>query len=177
MKALSIQQPWAWLIAHGPKDVENRNWMTGYRGIVLIHAGKQVDGSFFANDGKTVFLPYAEQVLGWDVGAVIPQSFEEYERGGIIGYAMLKDVVTKSESRWFRGKYGFVLTQRHPVDFIPLRGQLGLFDVPAEIEEQINKIRDRRAWEEDAKDMAQIKREWRNYRLEGDETPPWKYSQ
>ena len=32
MKALSIQQPWAWLIAHGKKDVENRTWATAFRG-------------------------------------------------------------------------------------------------------------------------------------------------
>jgi ASCH domain len=139
MKALSIQQPWAWLIANGPKDIENRDWNTSYRGLVLIHAGKQVDSSFF--DGNSLFLAYAEQTLGWDVAAVIPQSLTEYERGGIVGYATLKDVVTKSESRWFRGKYGFVLSERTPVPFIPLRGQLGLFDVYAEVEAQINTTR------------------------------------
>src|SRR6266704_3971421 len=149
MKALSIQQPWAYLICQGHKDIENRDWNTVYRGLVLIHAGKQVDGKFFANDGKTVFLPYAERVCGNAVAAIMPQNFEDYERGGIVGYATLKEVVTKSDSPWFRGKYGFVLTQRHSVDFIPLRGQLGLFDVPSEIE-------------------AQIKREWEAYRLEGD---------
>lgn len=38
MKALSIRQPWAWLIANGYKDIENRSWRTNYRGPVLIHA-------------------------------------------------------------------------------------------------------------------------------------------
>ena len=38
MKALSIKQPWASLIAHGIKDIENRTWATKYRGKVLIHA-------------------------------------------------------------------------------------------------------------------------------------------
>jgi len=40
MKALSVRQPWAWLIAHGLKPVENREWETHYRGPVLIHASK-----------------------------------------------------------------------------------------------------------------------------------------
>lgn len=31
MKALSVQQPWAWAIFNG-KPVENRTWPTGYRG-------------------------------------------------------------------------------------------------------------------------------------------------
>lgn len=39
MKAISIKQPWASLIAHGIKDIENRSWRTNYRGRVLIHAG------------------------------------------------------------------------------------------------------------------------------------------
>ena len=38
MKAISIKQPWASLIAHGIKDIENRTWATKYRGKVLIHA-------------------------------------------------------------------------------------------------------------------------------------------
>lgn len=38
MKALTIKQPWASLIAHGVKDIENRTWKTKYRGRIYIHA-------------------------------------------------------------------------------------------------------------------------------------------
>lgn len=38
MKALTIKQPWASLIANGIKDVENRTWRTKYRGRIYIHA-------------------------------------------------------------------------------------------------------------------------------------------
>src|SRR3990167_9411398 len=40
MKALSIRQPWAWLILHAGKDIENRGWPTSFRGRFLIHASK-----------------------------------------------------------------------------------------------------------------------------------------
>jgi len=45
MKALSIRQPWAWLIAHGHKLYENRDWSKynphkRQRGPILIHAGQ-----------------------------------------------------------------------------------------------------------------------------------------
>ena len=40
MKALTICQPYAHLIAIGEKVVENRTWPTRYRGPLLIHAGK-----------------------------------------------------------------------------------------------------------------------------------------
>ena len=39
MKALTIMQPWAELIASGEKRVENRTWRTRYRGPLAIHAG------------------------------------------------------------------------------------------------------------------------------------------
>lgn len=40
MKALTICQPYAELIARGDKPIENRTWPTHYRGPLLIHAGK-----------------------------------------------------------------------------------------------------------------------------------------
>jgi hypothetical protein len=38
MKALTVQQPWAWAIFHG-KDIENRTQLWTYRGPLAIHAG------------------------------------------------------------------------------------------------------------------------------------------
>ena len=46
MKAISIKQPWASLIAHGIKDIENRTWKTNYRGKVYIHAPSRQAGSY-----------------------------------------------------------------------------------------------------------------------------------
>ena len=40
MRALTVRQPWASLIAAGAKTIETRSWSTGYRGDLLIHAGK-----------------------------------------------------------------------------------------------------------------------------------------
>lgn len=40
MKALTISQPFASLIADGEKWIENRRWYTPYRGPLAIHAGK-----------------------------------------------------------------------------------------------------------------------------------------
>ena len=46
MKALSVRQPWASLIASGQKTIELRRWRTSYRGPLLIYASasKQGDG-------------------------------------------------------------------------------------------------------------------------------------
>jgi hypothetical protein len=40
MKAITILQPWASLIACGAKKIETRSWATKYRGKIAIHAGK-----------------------------------------------------------------------------------------------------------------------------------------
>lgn len=40
MKAISLTQPWATLIAIGAKKIETRSWNTTYRGPLAIHAAK-----------------------------------------------------------------------------------------------------------------------------------------
>lgn len=40
MKALSILEPWASLIALGHKKIETRSWPTSWRGPLAIHASK-----------------------------------------------------------------------------------------------------------------------------------------
>jgi len=42
MKALTIHQPWANLIAHGAKQYETRSWRTNYHGRIAIHASKLI---------------------------------------------------------------------------------------------------------------------------------------
>ncbi|MGR6127871.1 ASCH domain-containing protein [Paenibacillus sp. SER-28] len=43
MKAITIMQPWATLIALGEKKFETRGWATKYRGPLAIHAGQKID--------------------------------------------------------------------------------------------------------------------------------------
>lgn len=43
MKAITIIQPWATLIALREKKFETRSWRTKYRGELAIHAGKKID--------------------------------------------------------------------------------------------------------------------------------------
>lgn len=41
MKAISLWQPWASLLACGAKKYETRSWATSYRGPIAIHASKR----------------------------------------------------------------------------------------------------------------------------------------
>src|ERR1700744_118543 len=40
MKALTLTQPWASLVALQEKRIETRSWLTAYRGELVIHAAK-----------------------------------------------------------------------------------------------------------------------------------------
>lgn len=121
MKAISIRQPWAWLIAHGHKDIENRSWRTNYRGPVLIHAAK----------GMTKDEYIGAYVMAEEQGIIIPD-FKDLQRGGIIGKAVIIDCISHSYSPWFFGRYGFVMQNMKPLPFQPCKGELNFFtpDIP-----------------------------------------------
>jgi hypothetical protein len=118
MKALSIRQPWAWLIVHGHKDIENRQWRTLYRGKILVHAAKGITEEEYA-------IAY---VLAEEQGVELPP-FKELERGGIVGEVEIVDCVDRDASPWFFGEWGFVLAKAKPLPFRPMKGKLGLFKV------------------------------------------------
>jgi hypothetical protein len=44
MKALTLWQPWATLVAIGAKRIETRSWSTNYRGPLAIHAARSTVG-------------------------------------------------------------------------------------------------------------------------------------
>jgi hypothetical protein len=107
---LSVRQPWAWAIFHG-KPVENRDWYTSVRGLIAIHAAKKIDKED---------IEYIEGNFGFKVPVDLPT-------GGIVGTANLVDCVRNHPSRWFFGKFGFVLQEQKEIPFIPMRGRLGFF--------------------------------------------------
>lgn len=47
-RALSLHRPWAWLIMHAGKDIENRTWNTPYRGPVILHSAQSVNTAIAA---------------------------------------------------------------------------------------------------------------------------------
>lgn len=125
-KALSIMQPWAWLIVNGYKSIENRDWPTRFRGPVAIHAGKKIDSDAHRDLCSGIHPVTGERDLE---GTSYPGCFcLPPETGGIVGVAEIVDCITASDDDWFVGKHGFVLRAAKPVSFIPVRGALGFFD-------------------------------------------------
>lgn len=120
MKALSIRQPWAWLIVNGFKDIENRVWDTKYRGMVLIHASMGMTRhQYLLVQAICESMPSSHRLT-------LPP-FDELERGGIVGYAHITGTVRESASPWFFGPVGFQVTGAKPLPFLPMKGRLKFF--------------------------------------------------
>lgn len=134
LPCLSINQPWAWLIANGYKDIENREWSISYRGPLLLHAGKKIDSRWFypARHEKKGQL-YHSRAEQYDMDGIMPAHKDEYAIGAIVGIAQLVDIVTDHESDWFEGTYGFVLENARTIEPVPYRGALKLFPVPRSV--------------------------------------------
>lgn len=92
MRALTIRQPWAQLIALGVKTIETRSWATKYRGPVLIHAGK-VEPAAETRLGP--WITWAGEILNTDTddGPV------EMALGAVAAVADLVDCVPIVETR------------------------------------------------------------------------------
>jgi hypothetical protein len=114
MRALSIEQPWAEMILHHGKCVENRSWNTKLRGYLAIHASKARRRTQFEDTGV-------------DADAV---AF-----GAIVGFARLTDVITRRQvtrrtAKWFRGEYGLLLDDVIPLETpVKATGALGFWQV------------------------------------------------
>lgn len=120
MKALSLTQPWAYLITEKGMNVENRTWKTNFRGFFAIHATK----SYREEDFKYCLHAFKLKLKRDDV-----------PYGVITGFAELTEVITASEvteetKKWFIGDYGFVMKNviklKNPV---PAKGSLSFWEV------------------------------------------------
>src|ERR1700761_8791739 len=104
--ALSILQPWAWLIVQGHKDIENREWRTSHRGRVLIHTGKTPPDECDVEDLMSGLSPVTGDPIP---NFTRPENYFDFPLGGIVGVAEIVACVSAGRSPWFVGRFGFVI--------------------------------------------------------------------
>jgi len=140
MKILTVRNPWAWLIIHGGKDVENRstNIAGSYRGPIAIHASLRDN-----QDSWNLFLSSRPD------RAFLKSEIEKTAvYGSIIGVVDLVDVHNSHDdvaegfssdpgptcSEWAMPTERFHLVLNNPraINPIPYRGFLGLRDIVEE---------------------------------------------
>jgi hypothetical protein len=118
MKALTVKQPYAYLICAGIKDIENRAWKTNFRGCVLIHAGCTIVQPAFEIEGQATIheIQFAKAVNVVEGKNLI---------SAIIGSIEIVDCVRNHPSAWAeKDKWNWVLA--NPVLFkTPVRDVRG----------------------------------------------------
>ena len=90
MKAITIRQPWASLLACGAKQYETRSWATKYRGAIAIQAGKiRLSLNKFVYDVGVDFTTRAELAL--DEHGIFPgeNHYDGLPYGAVIATAEL----------------------------------------------------------------------------------------
>lgn len=149
MKAITLTQPWATLVALGAKRIETRSWSTSYRGLIAIHAAKTFPG--WAKD--LCYSDVFRRALGWPQPPSpltqewlnqIATLLLDLPLGAVIATARLVACFETSELRkvdllttqeeafgdYSPCRFGFLLENIVPstVGPIPVKGSLGLWN-------------------------------------------------
>lgn len=154
MKALTVQQPWAWAIVHGGKLIENRTQLWSYRGPLAIHAGARWsdrgDGSDLVH---AAFHEAHPQFRSGVRCGKLPRW--PFAMGAIVGVAELVDAHPDAGccKPWGESAYvehggrerrritHLVLENPRPLpEPIPCKGALGLWTPPADILGQLQAV-------------------------------------
>lgn len=114
MRALSVRQPWASMIASGEKTIETRTWSTDYRGPLLICASKHPES------GTGSLVAYVQMPLGRAVCTAYLADCRPMEVDDECG----------AQCSWEKGRFAWMLENIRPfVNPFQVKGQLGLFEV------------------------------------------------
>lgn len=138
MKALTICQPYAHLIALGEKRVENRTWSTDYRGWLAIHAGKS--RKFLDTDGQDE-RRYPDMAFGAIV--VVCRLTECVSELGGISDLILKrpELLWLTTHEHVEGPWCWILEDViRLTDPLSCRGERGLFELPTEVASSLRRF-------------------------------------
>jgi hypothetical protein len=129
VKALSLTQPWAYLVAGGFKTMETRSWGTIYRGTIAIHATKGFPTSarrfalaVLVQSATVAALPRGCVVATADLVDVRPTTDD------VIRAALDATPQEKLYGDFSAGRYAWLFANVRPVANIPARGMLGLWE-------------------------------------------------
>lgn len=128
--ALSGYAEWFWLMAKNWKDIENRPWSLSNKRMNSV--GLTLPTRIYLHASKT---PASDEEIEFILDTVEDGQSAKFcvvdwddLRGKIIGEITITGEVTKSDSKWFFGKYGFLVKDGILYDKpIPCRGALGFF--------------------------------------------------
>ncbi|MEO1957384.1 MAG: hypothetical protein ABGX03_05610 [Methylophilaceae bacterium] len=126
MKALSLKQPYAWLIANGFLLVDDRTWGTQYRGPILIHASKGLYESYYDYLKDSTAIPLLTKDKLGHGGANLVLCCHP---------GNMPNEISHEQRVHFGGVhneyFGFLFEEATPMPLMPCRGKLGVFEIDA----------------------------------------------
>lgn len=134
MKAISLKQPFAALVAAGVKQYETRKWGTKYRGPLLIQASLAAHPLFCGYDFETEKLELDNRSAKrfYDVPRYfIPRSGEMMcvvDLVDVYPFPNTKEAESLACCDWYEGFVWKIENPRITLP-IPLKGQLSIFEV------------------------------------------------
>ena len=149
MKALTLHQPWASLMALGAKQMETRSWDTKVRGPIAIHAGLAMPcpiGHFFQlgpfeferdRDGLLMWTPTGQHRL--PMGAVVAVGVLVQTRS-TNSTEHRPDDLQQALGDHSPNRFAWTITSISPLpEPIPARGRLGFWnwEMPDGLNEQL----------------------------------------
>jgi len=131
MKAITLTQPWATLVALGQKRIETRSWKTNYRGPLAIHAATN-----FTDDGRHLCdeEPF-RSLLGGDMRVVLWKGFVLCTCNLTDCFKMTPEwIATVKEPELSFGyydpdRYAWILDDIKPIRPFRVKGCLGLWNL------------------------------------------------
>jgi hypothetical protein len=128
-KILSIKNPWADLIVHGTKRLENRTRRTLYRGLFFIHVPLGFGKVGYNLLGETKGCGPNGEIEGIkDMLALGLQRYPD-QKGMIIGSAEVVGCEADMLDPWFMGPWGWKLANVYPLEPTPFKGMLGFVNM------------------------------------------------
>lgn len=146
MKALTLFQPWATLIAIGAKKIETRSWSTKYRGPLAIHAGiEKKYVSLRSKDYICAKEPFYSVLMEYYRSKDLEQQLYRpmlHLRGAIIAICELVACVRTDKRPWALsdqekafgdytpGRFMWILDKVQKLEKpIPVKGAMGLWNI------------------------------------------------
>lgn len=135
MKALTIQQPWATLIALGEKRFETRSRRTHVRGPIAIHAGKTIDREACEHEPiKSTLAKHGYSAENLPTGAVIATTeltgsyavASSFDSVYLLNDTLLTITGNEYAFGWYeKGRHAWEMTNVKQIDPVPAKGQQG----------------------------------------------------
>lgn len=119
LKAISLWEPWATLIALGLKTIETRTWSTSHRGPLLICASKRTDGPALKKYGRKATALRLLIKPGHAVALVEVQFCRKMQP---------KDTAA-AWCPWETKRWAWGLANIRPIEPFPVRGRQRFFNV------------------------------------------------